>query len=416
MKQLLVEVPVGMKRVPVRWEQEFCLWHLKYGPKDSGFPTTMGGFRDVLYAIDTIADFNMERLNQGKKKIGFSAHGGLEIALGMGPGEINLGYAKLVNTPEAIPYPVLRSWLNDDSRYNYEGTPDFGGFPIAGFGREIWGNRGSYCSTDEQALRVGLWTWREGKKIMDDARQYPWGKNVFFLNWGGNNSLDADEADPNELVTVKTYTESELWKLEREHLIWVVKELGEPVNGEPKLFHPGWLVAGTTGLFILLAGEVNAIKNGEPWCVGNIEFAHHWSDGGDLRQGFRRLRDNGLFVNRKGRAQMHGGGGIKAGVDLGAAIEGPGIKRGNLCPTPDMDYELDQITTEQMQEVRDSVRDTMLYAGIIPASWTDVTEVVVLVSWDVRHAGHKDPLIKQARCVNSFDGIVQEVEAELVAE
>ena len=407
MKQTVI-LPPGMKQVQVQWEQEFCLWHLKHGPKDSGFPTTMGGFRNLLDVMDAIADFNVARLEAGEKKIGFSAHGGLEIALGMGQGVINQEFAQLVNTPEAIPSPVLREWMNHTSRFNHAGTPDFGGFPIAGFGREIWGNRGSYCSTDKEALQVTLWSWREGKAIMDDARKYSWGQNVFFLNWGGNNSLDADEADPNELVTTKTYIESELWARERDHLIWVLKELDEPVNGEPKLFHPGWLVAGTTGLFTMLAKEVNAVKNGEPWCVGNIEFAHHWSDGGDLRQGFKRLRDNGLFVNYKGRAQMHGGGGIKASVDLGAAIEGPGIKRGNLCPTPDMDYELSQITTEQMQEVRDSIRDTILYAGIIPEAWTDVTKVVILVSWDVRHAGYKNPLTKQARCVELFDAIVSE--------
>jgi hypothetical protein len=404
-------IPDGMKKVPVRWEQEFCLWHLKYGPKDTGFPSTLGGFKNLLDGLNAIADFNMIRLKEGKESIRVSAHAGLEIALGVGHGNEFPVYAGLVNTPEAIPYPVLRAWMNNKNRANFEGTPNFGGFPVAAFGREIWGNRGSYCSTNLKAVRIGKWTWYEAKKIMDDMRQFPWGENVFLLNWGGNNSQDADEADPNEIVTIDTYKRSDIWSLERDHLIWVIEELDEMVNGEPKLFHPGWLVAGTTGLFIELAKEVNAAMNNEPWCICTIEFAHLWSDGDDLDDGFRRLRKNKVFVNRKGRAQMHGGGGIKTAINLAAAIESTnGIKRGDISVTPDMDYELAHITTQQMSEVKRSIKDTIKYAGVIPETWTDVDEVVITVSWDVRHAGFKDPLTKQVRCIKLLDEMITEAE------
>jgi len=409
-KQLVL--PPGMKQVPVHWKQEFCLWHLKRGPKDSGFPSKFGGFFNLLAALNAIADYNMERLKAGLSKIGVSLHGGLELALGLGPGETNPEFAKKVNTPEAITYPDLLAWMNDESRPNFAGTPDIGGIPVAGFGREIWGNRGSYCSTDPLAREIGWWTWVEAKKILDDMRQYPWGQDAFLLNWGGNNSLDADEADPDEIVTVETYTESELWSLERQHLIRVANELGEVVKLEPKLFHPGWLVAGTTKLGAMLAAEVNKAV-GKIMCTINVEFAHHWSDGANLRDGFKLLRKAGAFVDCKGRAQMHGGGGIKAGINLAAAIESKkGIKRGNLCVTPDMDYRLANITSEQMAEVRGVIRDTIAEAGIIPETW-DVDKVTVLVSWDVRHAGQDDPLTMQVRSIGLLEEIIARETARL---
>ena len=402
------------KNVPVVFVMEFCLWHLRYGAKDQGFTGRMSGWPNLLDALNEIANYNMERIRNGLPKAKVSFHTGLEVGLFQRPGYENNVLANLVNTPDSIPWPILVKWFNDTSRANYRGTPEIGGIPVAAFGREIWGNRGSVCSTEAWVRDIAKKCWIETVQMICEARKYWWGKKAKLLDWNGHNVYaDVDECDPNQTVTYADIYRSESWELEFNHLSYVTRELGEKVRLEPKMHHPNFMTVPTARAACQMSTDVNKATGIETGVTPMLEIAHTWGDGRQWEDDLNLLAFHGLLVDSDGELMIHGNAGYLATTNYDELLSNQGYQLGGIAPVPDMDFRWAHCPTNLRTDQKKGLRFIVNNAGNVPESWNHVRKVEVTVAMDVRHAGQG--LKNQTVSFNECEADILEAGGKLIS-